>query len=255
MRKIVCFIGSDRKKGTFGGVENFEKTLQALEKVTFEYVFLKDYQLEFCNGCIVCFDKGEDLCPHRDDRDLLIQKMADADGVIFAVPNYAFAVSARMKNFLDRIAFSIHRPRFFNKSFTVIVAQGIFGGNKICKYLENIGNVLGFEVVRGTCIRTLEPISDEQQKKNNKRIEEAAKRFYQFLNRKRPVEPGLYKLMMFRMQRSGIQLLGEQFYDYRYFKELGWFESDYYYDVQLNFVKRLMGHGFDQLGRLVAKAM
>ncbi len=33
--------------------------------------------------------------------------------------------------FLDRLGFVFHRPRFFGKAFTSIVAQGIYGGGKI----------------------------------------------------------------------------------------------------------------------------
>ena len=186
---------------------------------------------------------------------MLIRKMEEADGVIFAVPNYAFDVSARTKNFLDRIAFMLHRPRFFNKSFTAIVSQGMFGGDRIRRYLENIGGILGFEVVHGTCIKTLEPMTSDRQKKNTKKIETVARCFYHHLNRKRPLIPSLYKLMMFRMHRSAILSLGEQFYDYRYCKDKGWFESDYYYEVRLNPIKKLLGHMFDGLGRLMAKTM
>lgn len=255
MKKIVCIIGSDQKRGTFGGVQTFEKTIKELEQIKFEYVFLKQFHLEFCCGCKICFDKGEHLCPYQDDRDILIQKMEDADGVIFAIPNYAFHISARTKKFLDRIAFILHRPRFFNKSFTVIVSQGVLGGNQILKYLENIGSILGFEVVHGTCIRTLEPMTSEQKKKNDKKIKVVAKRFHQHLNKKRPLVPSLYKLMVFRMHRSNIQSLGEQFYDYLYCKEKGWFESDYYYKVHLGVMKRLLGRFFDVLGRWMGKTM
>lgn len=50
-------------------------------------------------------DKGEEFCPLKDDRDILIEKMVNSGGIIFASPNYFFQVSAFMKIFLDRIAF------------------------------------------------------------------------------------------------------------------------------------------------------
>jgi hypothetical protein len=49
-----------------------------------------------------------------------------------------------MKIFLDRLGFVFHRPRFFGKAFTSIVAQGIYGGNKIVGYLDFVGMGLGF---------------------------------------------------------------------------------------------------------------
>ncbi len=59
----------------------------------------------FCRGCGTCFLKDEEHCPLEDDRDLLIRRMEDSDGVVFATPNYSLQVSGIMKTFLDRLAF------------------------------------------------------------------------------------------------------------------------------------------------------
>lgn len=98
-------------------------------------------------GCLSCFNRGEEFCAFRDDRDVLIGKIMGSDGVVFATPNYSFNVSGMMKIFLDRLGFLFHRPSFFGKAFTGIVAQGIYGGEKIVKYLDFVGNGLGFNVV------------------------------------------------------------------------------------------------------------
>ena len=97
----------------------------------------------------------------KDDRDVLIEKMMASDGVVFASPNYSFQVSAIMKTFLDRLGFVFHRPRFFGKTFTSIVAQGIYGGNKIVKYLDFVGNGLGFNTVKGSCYHGSRPDDGE----------------------------------------------------------------------------------------------
>jgi multimeric flavodoxin WrbA len=56
---------------------------------------LSDYNLKFCSGCKLCFDKGEQFCPHNDDRDAIIAKLEEADGVVFASPSYVFQISGR----------------------------------------------------------------------------------------------------------------------------------------------------------------
>jgi hypothetical protein len=48
-------------------------------------------------------------------------------------------------------------------------------------------------------------------------------------------------------------LLNDKYFDYRHYKEKGWFESDYYYDVSLNPVKKLAGRAFDFIGRRMSK--
>jgi multimeric flavodoxin WrbA len=155
MKKVTAFIASARKKTTYQAVREFEKSLKQHGDIDFEVVFLSDYNLEFCQGCKQCFDRGESFCPLKDDRDKLLEKLEHSDGVLFATPSYAFQVSARMKNFLDRIAFVFHRPRFFGKTFTAIVSQGVPMGGKIRKYLESSGENLGFDVVKGSCVWTL----------------------------------------------------------------------------------------------------
>jgi len=39
-----------------------------------EIVRLSDYRLGICRGCRLCLDKGEEKCPHKDDRDVLIRE-------------------------------------------------------------------------------------------------------------------------------------------------------------------------------------
>ncbi|MGI6575356.1 MAG: hypothetical protein ACOX3A_05855, partial [bacterium] len=50
-------------------------------EIDFEYVFLSEYNLKFCQGCYQCFDQGEEFCPLKDDRDVLLEKIEYSDGV------------------------------------------------------------------------------------------------------------------------------------------------------------------------------
>ncbi len=256
IKKVTAFIGTPRKHATYQGVQEFEENLKliAKEKIDFEYVFLNDYTLKNCIGCKSCFDKGEEFCPLKDDRDVLLEKMNHSDGIIFATPNYAFQVTALMKNFLDRLSFIIHRPHFFGKVSTAIVAQGIFGGASIVKYLGFVGRRLGFDVAKGCYLTALEPRTKLEQKKITRQITKAARRFYKDLYRTKLPTPSFFKLMLFRINRTSIQeILNEQYRDYQYFKEKGWFGSDYYYDVSLGVIKKSAGRFFDFLGKWISK--
>jgi multimeric flavodoxin WrbA len=253
--KVTVFIGSARKnKHTYNASEKFLQKLKSFGNIEYEMVFLSDFHLEACGGCLLCLDKGEEHCRLKDDRDILIEKITNSDGVIFATPNYSFQVSAIMKIFLDRLGFVFHRPRFFGKTFTSIVAQGIYGGADIIKYLNFIGNGLGFNVVNGCFITTREPITGSIQKKNDKIIERQSKKFYSKLIKKEFPEPNLFKLMIFRMSRTSMKImLNEKWRDYSYYKEKGWFESDYYYQSRLNPVKKIFGKLFDLMAIQMTK--
>jgi hypothetical protein len=55
--------------------------------------------------------------------------------------------------------------------------------------------------------------------------------------------------------RGGLKFKDEKYYDYRYFKEKGWFESDYYYETSLGPIKKLSGYMFDFLGQKIGKSV
>ncbi len=244
--KVTAFIGSGRKKHTYNASKKFLQKLKSLGDIEYEIVALSDYNLQICKGCRTCFDKGEENCPLKDDRDKLIEKIINSDGIIFASPNYSFHVSALMKAFLDRLGFVFHRPLFFGKTCTSIVAQGIYGGKAIVKYFNFIGKGLGFNSVKGCCIKTLEPMTEKGQIKIDKIIDKQSKRFYSNLIKEQYPAPSLFKLMAFRMARSSMKkMLPENSRDYTYYMGKGWFESDYYYSVKLSPVKKLIGKFFD----------
>ncbi len=255
MKKITAFVGSARKKHTYNAAVRLLNHLQSMGDVDYEVIRLSDYQLQLCKGCKVCCDRGEEYCPLKDDRDVLIEAMMASDGVVFATPNYSFQVSAIMKAFLDRLGFAFHRPRFFGKTFTSIVAQGVYGGKKIVNYLDFVGRGLGFNTVKGTCIMTLEPMTEKQQHKVNKAIAAQAKRYYARLEKPAYPVPSLIDLMFFRMARTKIQLeLDDSFRDYTYYRDKGWFESDFYYPTQLRALKRGAGTLFDLISARMTRA-
>ena len=250
--KVVAFVGSARKRHTYRAAENFLQKLQSLGDIDYEIVALSDYNLKACKGCKLCLDRGEELCPLKDDRDLLMEKIDEADGILMATPNYSFQVSGIMKVFLDRFGYVFHRPKYFGKTYTSLIAQGIYGGKDIVKYLNFIGNGMGFNVVKGLVITTLEPMTEERRLKTDRILESHSRKFYKSLMKKEYPSPSIFKLMVYRMSRSSMaEMLDESYRDYSYFTEKGWFTSDYYYPVKLNPLKKLMGRFFDYTAKKI----
>jgi multimeric flavodoxin WrbA len=253
--KVTAFIGSGRKRHSYNASEKFLQNLQSLGDIEYEIVRLSEYSLGTCKGCRVCLDKGEEFCLYKDDRDILVEKMKNSDGVIFASPNYSFQVSALMKIFLDRLAFNFHRPCFFGKTFTSVVVQGIGKGKAIVKYLDFVGKGLGFNVVKGCCIKTLEPMTEKAQKDFDRIISRQSKKFYAQLVKNEYPSPSLWWLMVFRMGRTSMKkMLDENWRDYSYYSDKGWFESDYFYPVKLNPMKKLTGKIFDKLALQIIRS-
>ena len=254
MKKVTGFVGSARKRHTYHAVQQLFGSLQSIGGVECEVVALSDYKVETCRGCCTCFNKGESLCPLKDDRDVLIEKMLTSDGVVFASPTYSYQVSAIMKTFLDRLGFALHRPCFFGKAFTSIVVQGIYGGSQVVKYLDFVGGGLGFNVVKGSCLLTLEPVAEKTQRKNDGILAAQSRRFYDRLSQPSYPAPSLLQLMGFRMARTSIRLMLDQTWrDYTYYRDKGWFESGYFYPAHLNVFKRTAGSIFDYAASRSAK--
>ncbi len=255
MKKVTAIVGSARKGHTYEAAVQFLNNLQAFGDVETEVVRLSDYQVQPCKGCRVCFRRGEEYCPLKDDRDALIEKIMASDGVVFASPNYSFQVSGLLKAFLDRLGFAFHRPRFFGKTCTSIVTQGIYGGGKIVDYLDFVGGGLGFNVVKGSCLMTIDPVTAKQQHKIDAVLARQAKRYHARLFKTGYPAPSLFKLFIFRMGRTKIELeLDESSRDYTYYQTKGWLQSDYFYPTRLGMLMKGVGMLFDRMSAGMSKS-
>lgn len=241
-KHVLVIVGSPHKGGaTLAAARDFLGKLESYGYVTGELVALSDYDLKMCRGCKVCVTHGQERCPLKDDRDVILEKMRQADGVVFAAPNYSWQVPGFMKVFLDRLAFAMHRPEFHGKTASAIVVQGIGFGGRVRKYLEFVEGSLGFDVVKGSVSKTLEPMTKDAQRKMDENLNKQAARFHRELMKPAYRTPSLFKLIMFRMGRTGIRRHAKGLLDWDYYRDQGWFESDYYYPTHLGWPKKAVG--------------
>lgn len=249
MKNMVAFVGSARIKHTYHATKDLLKAVESYGEISYEVISLFDYDLKPCIGCKACLDYEEKLCPIKDDLSILIRKIEWADGVVFATPNYAFQVSGQMKIFLERMAYFLHRPKFFEKTCLNLVVEGVYGGKDILKYLNFTTSGFGFDVIKhNKVIKTLEPISEKRKKKNNQCIKSLSREYHTRLIKDSNKKPSIVEVIVFRVTRSKIEKnLNKKYKDYRYFKSNGWFNSDYYYPVQLGIVKRFLGNVTDYM--------
>ncbi len=254
MKSVTAFVGSARKHGvTYRATRRFLDDLRSLGDFRTDVVFLSDHDIGLCRGCKACFIRGEEFCPLHDDRDTLLEKMTRSDGIVLASPVYAFQVSAHVKAFLDRLGFAFHRPRFHGKAYTSIVVEGLYGGRDVVRYLDLVGRGLGFNVVRGSRIvcrknpdTANEPMLDEERRNMDEVLARHSRRFRDQLTSPPFPGPTLVQLLAFRMARTSIALeLAEDRRDHAYYREHGWFDSDFYYPTTLGPLKRAAGTAFD----------
>lgn len=258
--KVLVIMGSPRKGNTYRAVKKIEEVMRSKGDVEFEYLMLREANLSHCNGCFVCFVKGEERCPFKDEASLIEQKMHEADGVIFATPVYGMNVSALMKNFVDRFSYIFHRPRFFDKKALLLSTTGAIGLKEILDYLQLVAEIWGFDVSHRVGLATPPmPISKKRELKNEQKLKEAAVEFYDDIRKKERSSPSLRNTMVFRAQKASFGELGQSSpADHDYWKEKGWLrpEAKYYVEVHINPIYNAIGWASEQfLRRKIRKDM
>jgi multimeric flavodoxin WrbA len=263
MKSVTAFVGSPRKNGvTHRATRRLLDDLEAFGDVRGEIVFLSECDLRLCRGCKACFLRGEELCPLHDDRDALIDRMTRSDGIVLATPTYSFHVSGILKVFLDRLGFAFHRPRFHGRTFTSVVVEGLYGGGAVVKYLDFVGGALGFNVVKGSRIvcrknpnTALEPMIEQERRAMERALASQSRRFHERLSGPALPSPSMLQLLAFRMARTSIRLeQPEEWRDHAYYRDHGWFESDYFHPTKLGPLKRVAGAAFDRLAARASRS-
>lgn len=124
--KILFINSSARKQGNTQRILNLlQKNLQFMMKDS-ENLYIHDnihiasQNVKICKGCRICFDKGEDKCPHQDDLLNILTQIHDSDVIVIGTPVYVDNVNGIMKNWIDRLAFICHRPELAEKMVYLI---------------------------------------------------------------------------------------------------------------------------------------
>ena len=97
--KILLLNASPKN---YGATQEILKIMQEAVPAehTAEIVCLGDYEIRYCKGCMGCYVTG--YCSIRDGMDVLVDKIDDADAIVFAAPSYWGEVPGICKNFIDR---------------------------------------------------------------------------------------------------------------------------------------------------------
>lgn len=247
--KITAILGSPRKKGDcFNVIEMIQTSFNRVEETRIEYIYLNDIGLGFCKSCLLCYTKGEQICPHKEVTTMLLNKMQESDVVIFASPVYEQHVTALMKNFYDNLSFMFHRPRFFNKRAILVSSTGGSGLKGTLSYMKMCAIGWGFQIagtigVCGTTLKTDETYKEQVQKNINHLVDD--------LFKSKQTAPSLYQLAMFRaMQSKALVSAKKKDISFEYWKERGWFEKEYYTNAKISLFKKVYSRF---IGKLIKK--
>lgn len=141
-----------------------------------------------CKGCIeICHGKG--ACHLEDDCAMILGSMLVADGIVFAVPNYMFGVTAQLKALLDRLSLTLHCMRFYGKYATTLVTCGGSPPEDVEHYLNKILTQFGLRIIEGVNGVMMQFEDPDEHAKLEKASADLGRRLVQAIQRKE-IHPG-----------------------------------------------------------------
>jgi len=189
----------------------------AQEGASCETLHLDDFKVFFCKHCEKCHKKILH-CSAPDDVQVILKKMLEADGIIFASPNYINQVTASMKALFDRSSHFIHCKRLLGKYIAGVVSSGSGQDKEVLDYVRYYGNTCGAQYSGGvsSCAYTLVEKKEEAQRLAKKLISDIReKRIYP--EQMKIIEAGREHFKQVIQMRKDDWLQ-----EYQYWQEKGW---------------------------------
>jgi multimeric flavodoxin WrbA len=166
----------------------------------------------------MCVRRGPDICPAKDDRDMIIQEILDADGIVLASPVYVNHATALTKNFIERLGYEGHRPRFYDKYAMVVAVCGMFGAKETNKYMSDILASFGFNVVSALELQ-IAMKTEKEKTYNHKKTVQAFDTFLSAIEQEKRNIP-LGQIVRFNIFKIISESNKEHFEaDYEYYKD------------------------------------
>ncbi len=260
---VLVILGSPRKKDSYLICKEIESELEKYDcTINFEYLQLSKSNIMECKGCSLCFQKSELLCPCKEDEiKMILEKMKQADSIIFSSPVYAYQVTGQMKKFIDRLSYLFHRQELCGKPVIIVVTTEGGGSKQVYKYLKMTVSGWAMDLVGNIQIISPMYFKDRQSKgafryhkntylKGRKKIINISKQLYERMSQHYKKRPTYYDIFMFHCLRSKIYISNA---DRLYWEKKGWIEGDYFYDVSLNPLKKIFGNILKGLIHLLGK--
>lgn len=139
--KVVAFNGSPRSNSNTELAIKLVATELNAHGIEVEIIQVGDKSIVGCKACGACVRNRNERCITDDEVNGWIQKMKQADGIIFGAPIHYAEIGATMKAFLDRAFYvGANQGLFRHKVGAAIVAVrragGVPGFDQLNHYLQ-----------------------------------------------------------------------------------------------------------------------
>jgi multimeric flavodoxin WrbA len=136
--RIVGVVSSANREGSSATLVREALRGAASAGAATSEIFLPDYNLGFCKGCLQCNRLGR--CPQPDDFERVRDMLRAATGMVLSSPTYGAAPCALMKNLIDRLGLFEYMTSsvFGGKYIATIATAKSFGADRTAQYLASI---------------------------------------------------------------------------------------------------------------------
>ncbi len=205
--KIVLIHGQNHKGSSYHIGRMIENKLPGRKEVT-EFFLPRDLH-HFCVGCYRCIE-DESQCPFYGEKKKMMDKVEEADLLIFTTPTYCMRASAPMKSFLD-LTFSywmVHKPRkvMFQKNAVVVTTAAGSGMRHALKDISNALFFWGIPKIKtyGVGVQAMNwaGVSDKKKSQIDKRTDRIVRSLQRNHHPKAGMKTKVFFLMMRKMQQG-----------------------------------------------------
>jgi multimeric flavodoxin WrbA len=232
MKKVLLINSSYRKKTTYALLKRMGIILTD-RGYEIEWLHLAEYQLQPCRGCEICIKRG--TCVSDDPFMEIEEKLKSADAIVLSSPVYLRQISGILKTTIDRTCSHYHRPILVGKPILSCVTTMESGAKASLKYLKDITIQWG-AIPAGSIGVKMAGIEDAD-------LKEAMRPFLTMLDSPKELDqPSWKRVIDFQVQKAlALHVLRQ---DRAYWASYGWDQRDYYYENQLSWLKKRVGHLF-----------
>lgn len=197
------------------------------ENITAEFFLPKDLE-HFCVGCYKCVE-DEKSCPFYAEKRAIMEKVEEADLLIFTTPTYCMRASAPMKAFID-LTFTYwmpHSPRkvmFGKKAVVVSTAAGVGMGSAI-KDITTALSYWGVPYIKSYGAALQASSWDEVSDKKKAKIEKDTAKLAKSIASAK-VKVGIKTKVLFSVMRMMIKTYDDTSPEKKYWQGNGWLDKE-----------------------------
>jgi len=222
--RIVVIHGQSHKGSTYNIAKLFTDRLAGSADEVLEF---QTNDISSCIGCFNCILRSEEMCPHRNMVQPIIEAIEGADVVIAESPNYCMGMSGQLKIFFDHMAYRwmSHRPHPSMKNkigiaISTTAGMGATGTTKSIKqHMFWWGIAKIYRVSEVVAAMKWNEVKPEKKEKIFIKVDKISTKILKNIGKVKPTFKSKFMFGIMRMQQKG---KAWNPIDQKYWKDNGW---------------------------------